>query len=269
MVKAPTVSVHDVAKKAGVSIATVSRCLNNPDAVRPQLQERVMAAVKELGYVPHGAARALASHKTRTIGAVIPTVDNSIFAAGVRGLQDYLTPKGYTVLLASTNYDLDEEYRQVEALVVRGIDGLMLIGTSHHQEVIDLLEKRDIPFVETWSFDEDRASATIGFDNKEEIAKIVKHLAGLGHKEIAMIGGVSQGNNRASERIEGVKEAMSLIGLRVYEDRFVECVYDIEKAVCFYSSSPKACYSFLYFSNILLTNSCLSFLLSNFFLFFS
>ena len=144
MVKAPTVSVHDVAKKAGVSIATVSRCLNNPDAVRPQLQDRVHAAVKELGYVPHGAARALASHKTRTIGAVIPTVDNTIFAAGVRGLQDFLSSQNYTLLLASTNYNLEEEYKQVEALVVRGIDGLMLVGTSHAPKTIKLLQDRGI-----------------------------------------------------------------------------------------------------------------------------
>ena len=230
MVKAPTVSVHDVAKKAGVSIATVSRCLNNPDAVRPQLQDRVHAAVKELGYVPHGAARALASHKTRTIGAVIPTVDNTIFAAGVRGLQDFLSSQNYTLLLASTNYNLEEEYKQVEALVVRGIDGLMLVGTSHAPKTIKLLQDRGIPFVETWSFDEQSPNPTVGFNNKAEIAKMVQHLVGLGHRTIGMIAGETTDNNRAEARLLGAKETLVKLGIQPLEHLFIECKYDVDQA---------------------------------------
>jgi LacI family transcriptional regulator len=183
-----------------------------------------------LGYVPHGAARALASHKTRTIGAVIPTVDNSIFAAGVRGLQDFLSPQGYTVLLASTNYDLEEEYKQVEALVVRGIDGMMLVGTSHAPKTIKLLQDRGIPFVETWSFDEQSPNPTIGFNNKAEIAKMVQHLVELGHETIGMIAGETIDNNRAEARLLGAKETLIKLGIQPLDHLFIECKYDVDLA---------------------------------------
>ena len=89
----------DVAKLAGVSAATASRAINAPEKVSATLRDRVAAAVDELHYVPHGAARALASRRSRTIGAVVPTLDIAIFAAGVVGLQNRLDASGYTLLV--------------------------------------------------------------------------------------------------------------------------------------------------------------------------
>jgi LacI family transcriptional regulator len=128
---ANSVTVRDVASAAGVSVATVSRALNGNSAVAAGLRERVLAAAARLGYTPHAAARALASQRSRTIGAVIPTLENVNFALGIEALQRRLAEAGYTLLLASSNYDPAEELRQVKALAAQGVAGMMLVGGNH------------------------------------------------------------------------------------------------------------------------------------------
>ena len=123
-------TLEDVAKQAKVSTATVSRCFNAPERVRPALRQRVRDAVEALGYTPHGAARALASHRSNTIGAVVPTLDNAIFATVIETLQQQLSAAGRTLLVASSNYDPARERDQIETLIVRGVDGLMLTGET-------------------------------------------------------------------------------------------------------------------------------------------
>ena len=102
-------TLDDVARRAGVSAATVSRCLNTPDRVRPETRQRVEAAVNELGYTPHFGGRMLASNRTNTIGAIIPTMENAIFAAGIQAVQDQLSAHGVTLLVATSHYDPDRE----------------------------------------------------------------------------------------------------------------------------------------------------------------
>jgi hypothetical protein len=111
------VRLIDVARRAGVSTASVSRVLNTPEKVSRELREQVEAALKELRYVPHGAARALASQRSRTIGAVVPTLGISIFAAGVEALQTRLHEVGYTLLIASAEYDLAKELELTRSLI--------------------------------------------------------------------------------------------------------------------------------------------------------
>jgi LacI family transcriptional regulator len=123
-------TLRHVARRAGVSTATVSRCLNAPDRVRPETRARVEAAVAELGYTPNFGARALASKRTNTIGAIIPTMESAIFALGLQALQDELSESGVILLIATSRYDPEREARQVRALLGRGVDGLVLIGEA-------------------------------------------------------------------------------------------------------------------------------------------
>jgi transcriptional regulator with XRE-family HTH domain len=121
----------DIARMAGVSTATVSRVLNGSPLVKPELRKRVEAVIAERGYFPHAAARALASNRTYTIGAVIPTLNNAIFAASVNAFERELHAADYTLLVAVSNYDLDMEAVQVRRLLERGVEGLLLIGNEH------------------------------------------------------------------------------------------------------------------------------------------
>src|ERR1700731_3554436 len=105
----------DVARQAGVSLATASRALNQPDIVSPAVRDRVLRAVATLAYEPDRMAKALSSGRSHTIGAVVPTLGNAIFADGVEALQDRLGESGYTLLLSNSQYDPDKELRQVKA----------------------------------------------------------------------------------------------------------------------------------------------------------
>ena len=223
-----TPTLLDIAKAAGVSTATVSRVLNRPDDVRPQLREQVEEIIRALGYVRHGAARALASSRSSTIGAVVPTLESAIFASGLNAVGQLLSAANYTLLLAVSDYAADQEYRQVRALIERGVDGMILVGREHAADTLDLLERHKCPFVTTWSFDAQYPHPCIGFDNIAASRQMAQHLIDLGHRRFAAIAGIRHGNDRARERIEGAAAALAARGLSFLEGGIIEETYDIE-----------------------------------------
>ena len=143
--------LEDVAQLSGVSTATVSRVFNAPALVREETRKRVQAAVEQLGYTPHFGGRALASNRTWTVGAVIPTMENAIFARGLQAMEETLAEAGVTLLVSTSHYDSAREAAQISALIGRGVDGLILIGEARDAAVYDLLARRGIPFVLVWS----------------------------------------------------------------------------------------------------------------------
>lgn len=221
---APT--LNDVARKAGVSTATVSRCLNLPERVVPATREKVMAAVEALGYTPNFAARVMAAKRTFTIGAIIPTMENSIFARGLQAFQEELRTLGYTLLVSSSAYLPEVEHEQIRALVSRGADGLLLIGHDRDPEIYDYLERQKVPALAAWSYREDGPISCIGFDNRAAMQRLVDHVLGMGHRDIAMIAGIADGNDRARHRIEGLRERLAAHGLAPMAVE--ESVYGIE-----------------------------------------
>jgi len=208
-----TAKLSDVARRAGVSTATVSRALTLPHKVKARTLARIEAAVDELGYVAHGAARALASKRTQTIGAVIPTLDNAIFANTTHALQKALDEGGYTLLLACHEFDADVELRVTRALIARGVDGLVLLGTVHRPEVFRLIEGHHLPYVLTWALDKAQRHPCVGFDNRAAAMRVAQYLLELGHRRFAMISGITANNERARERRDGVREALAAHGI--------------------------------------------------------
>lgn len=208
--KTPT--LEDVARQAGVSTATVSRCLNAPDVVLPETRQRVIDAVERLGYTPHFAGRALASNRSNTFGAVIPTMENAIFARGLQAFQEALAEAGANLLVASTGYDPEREAEQVRALVTQGADGLLLIGTARPQSTYDFLQARRVPYVITWNHRPDSDHCYVGFSNREAARALTDHVLDRGHTRLAMIAGLTLINDRASDRVAGVGDALAASG---------------------------------------------------------
>ncbi|MFT5506210.1 MAG: LacI family transcriptional regulator, partial [Gammaproteobacteria bacterium] len=224
-----TASLDDVARHAGVSTATVSRVLNKPEIVSEKNRAAVNLSIKTLGYIPDGAARALASRHTRTIGAVVPTLDNAIFATGIQGLQRQLKKHGYTLFVASHEYDLDEEFNEVQSLLRQGVDGILLIGAIHNPELPELLQQKNIPFVNCWTFNPDSPEPNIGFDNQKAAKKLAEYLLDLGHQQIAIIAGRTDNNDRAMNRLLGFKEALKERGVEIPEDEIMERSYSVRQ----------------------------------------
>lgn len=222
---APT--LHDVARRAGVSTATVSRCLNNPQLVIESTRQAVLRAVDELGYTPHFGGRALASNRSNTIGAVIPTMENAIFARGLQAFQETLADAGVTLLVASSSYDAAREFAQIRALVSRGVDGLLLIGSARPAETYAFLDRRRIPYVMAWNHRRDTPGCYVGFDNREAARKIAREVIALGHRRIAMIAGITRDNDRAQDRVDGVRDAVAEAGLPAEALHIVESRYSL------------------------------------------
>ena len=221
----PTLS--DVANLAGVSLATASRYLTNPLVVRASRRQSIADAVKELGYVPNGAARALASRHSRLVGALFPSLDNVLFGSFIGPLQRALSSQGYTLVVASSDYDQQVEYHQMFNLVANGVDGVVLVGTEHTDVCYDLLTKKRIPYVLTWTWSEKSDRPMIGFCNRSAAARIANYLLDVGHRRIAMISGYTTGNDRATERIAGVRAAMSSRGVQLNNDWIVQRPFNL------------------------------------------
>lgn len=220
-------TLDDVARAAGVSTATVSRCLNAPDRVIAPTRERVMQAVSALGYTADFGGRALASGKTNTVGAIIPTMDNAIFARGMQAFQETLSAEGVTLLVASSGYDYDREAEQVRALAGRGADGLLLIGSARPSATYDFLRLRGMPYVLAWSLGQ-TADHFVGFNNKNAAAALAARVIALGHRDIAMIAGVTGMNDRAADRVDGVRAALRHVNRDPASLPIIEAPYTFE-----------------------------------------
>ena len=224
--RAPT--LEDVARHASVSTATVSRCLNSPDQVVAQTRERVLQAVNALGYAPNFGARALAAKRTNTFGAIIPTMENAIFARGLQAFQEELGLYGVTLLAASSSYSPELEDKQIRTLVARGADALLLIGHDRGPEVYEFLERRGIPFVVAWVYDPDARHFSIGFDNRAAMADLAQQVLEFGHRDLALVTAPRIGNDRAQNRFLGVGDAMRSRGLDPAALTVIETPYSIE-----------------------------------------
>ncbi len=221
----------------------MSRCLNSPGQVLEKTRERVLNAVKDLGYSPNFGARALAAKRTNTIGAIIPTMENSIFARGLQAFQEELGRNGVTLLVASSFYRQDIEEEQIHTLAARGADGLLLIGHDRTADAYAFMDQRGIPYLISWAYDASASRASIGFDNRKAMEGLALEVIDRGHRRIGIISAPQATNDRARNRVEGVIAAMSRRRIEPETLRIVETDYSFENGAAAFrtlmSGSPR------------------------------
>jgi LacI family transcriptional regulator len=223
-------TIGHVARRAGVSTATVSRVLNQPDTVRAGLRSKVEAAVSALGYLPHAGARTMKLHRSGTLGAIFPTVDNAIFAKAIDALQRRLAESELQLLIATSDYDPQTEERQALNMLARGVDGLLLCGCAQSATLLERLHQRRVPAVHVMSWPLPPGRIGVGFDNARAMAQVVRYLIDLGHRRIAMLAGVTRDNDRAAARVAGVRDALAAAGLALPPERLAERRYGLAAA---------------------------------------
>ena len=226
----PTVTINQVAKMAGVSTATVSRALNKPETVSEALKKKIERIIKKIGYIPNAGARSLMLKRTGSIGVIVPTLDNAIFAQGLEEFQRQLSQSGYQMLVGSTNYDPEIEYQQMRNLLLQGVEGIAMFGSSQKLELIRLLRTRKLPYIHIGSLDTPLNGYAAGFDNKKAIQLGVEYLVQVGHRNFGMIAGKTENNDRARDRVDGVVELLKRHRIVLKKESIIEVPYQIQDA---------------------------------------
>jgi LacI family transcriptional regulator len=225
----PLPTLQDVADLAAVSTATVSRCLNNSGHVTEKTRLKVQQAIQTLGYSPNFGAQALAAKRTNTIGAIIPTMENAIFARGMQAFQETLAENGITLIIASCSYCPELEEEQIRSLVARGADALLLIGQSRPAATYQFLARRNIPYVLAWAHKKDSQHCYIGFDNQAAAQTITRQVLELGHRNLGVIVGLTRNNDRARDRIIGIEHAIADYGAQTAPLQVIEAEYTFQE----------------------------------------
>lgn len=203
-------TIHDVAQRAGCSIASVSRVLNRSAATSPELEERVRAAVADLHYRPSALGRGLKTKVTRTIGLLVPSFTNPVFAAALAGAEKAARAAGYDIVLAASDYDRQREPEAVAALTARDVEGLILtVADAARSSLLDALDRDGPPYVLLFNELARPGRAAVSVDNAAATAEIVDRMIALGHRRIAFVAGRFRASDRSRLRHRGYRLAMT------------------------------------------------------------
>ncbi|WP_432037949.1 LacI family DNA-binding transcriptional regulator [Streptomyces cucumeris] len=208
-------AIKDVAQRAGVSVATVSRVLNQHPSVRADTRERVLAAVADLGYRPNAVARSLRTDQTRALGLVISDVLNPFFTELARSVEDAARDLGYSVVIGNADERPELQDHHVRTLMDRRIDGLLVSPTDGGSPMMLDAARTGTPmvFVDRWIEDEGLASVpVVRTDGRDAIRDLVAHLHALGHRRLAIIAGPAA-TTTGRERVDAFRAALREFGL--------------------------------------------------------
>ncbi|MFG2731647.1 LacI family DNA-binding transcriptional regulator [Streptomyces canus] len=229
-------TMADVARSAGVSVATVSHVLNGTRPVLPHTRQAVLDAVDELGYTPNTLARSLVTSRTRSIGLAVSAISNPYFTEILQGVEAGALEHGYSLLIADPHDDPDHECKVVQLLHERRVDGMIVAPSADPRELVSYLGRQRVPTVfldrvidgVIEGVAEDMADAAadgprrfdqVCAENTEPMARLVTHLAGLGHRRIGLVAGLP-GLSTTAERITGYRQGLTTAGL-TYDDDLV------------------------------------------------
>ena len=204
-------TLRQVAQLAEVAPVTVSRVLNTPLVVSPEVRERVLAVIRDTGYVPNRLAGGLASARSNLIAAIVPTISMSVFLQTVQSLTDSLFHADYQLMLGQTGYSAEREDALLEAIIGRRPDGIVLTGIMHSPEGRRLLQASGIPVVETWDFTPNPIDMLVGLSHEQLGAAVCKHLHTKGRRRLGLLSGDDE---RAARRRKGFYAEAGRLGLR-------------------------------------------------------
>lgn len=212
MARQPT--IRDVAERAGVSIATVSRVLNGEPNAAYATAERVRAAAAELEFRPSRLGRGLKSASTRVLGVLIPSLSNPVFADSVAGIQAAAQRAGYALLMAATDYDPEREDAAIESLLSHRVDGLVLtVADADRSGALGKLDRSGTPYELIYNQPEATMRPAVSVDNVAAARTVVERMIGFGHRRIGMVAGRFLASDRSRQRHAGFLAALSAAGL--------------------------------------------------------
>jgi len=211
--------IRDIAKRAGVSTATVSRTINGVPTVAPQLAKRVWKTIDELGYYPNTQARALVSGRTKTFGLIVSEITNPFFPTVIQVFEHLALQHGYEILLSSTGHDPQRMKVAVRRMIERRVDGVAILTFGMEESLLEDLRLRNVPLAFIDVGPARPGVINIRIDYEHGITQAVQHLSALGHEKIAFVAGPARVKS-AVARKQAFVGAMRQLGLKV-ERRFL------------------------------------------------
>jgi LacI family transcriptional regulator len=216
-----TVTLRDVAAKAGVSAITVSRALNNTGHVSPQTRRRILDAVAALNYVPNDLASSLRSKRTQLLALLVTDVTNPFWTTVARGVEDAAMQAGYGVILCNTDEDPGKEARYLDLLLRRRIDGLIIGPTNESTEILQNLKGRNVPFVLIDRLVSGVSADSVRGDSRGGAYQLTMHLLQTGYRRIGLISG-PVAVSTSEDRVAGYTDALNEIGVP-YDPDLIRC----------------------------------------------
>lgn len=205
-------TISDVAKKAEVSVATVSYVVNGTRNVAPETEKRVRRAMEDLEYHPNAAAQSLRTRSTHVVGLVISDISNPFFATLVRGAEDCARQNAYSVLICNTSEKMEDELVYLQLLSRRRIDGMLLAPTGKNDEMIRRLIERGMHIVFIDRKPDSIMASSVLSENEEGAYQATSHLISLGHTRIGIVVGLPEVST-TTERLRGYERALSKSGI--------------------------------------------------------
>jgi len=184
--------------------------------------------MEDQGYIYNALAAGLTRKRTATIGLIIPTITNPIFAIATKEIQNVARKRGYSILLGSTEYSYDTEFEAVSLFHEKRVDGIIFMGAPGNHKSMEFVKKFKIPFVVTWEILEAKDVNFVAFDNIQSARQATDYLISLGHRRIAMITGPLKDTSRAYQRLEGYRQALAAHDLPRDESLIVQKNYTVE-----------------------------------------
>lgn len=225
-----TVSIRDVARRARVSIATVSRAVNRISSVDPELAKRVWKAVEETGYVPNTQARALVSGRSHILGLIVSEITNPFFPELVQEFENLAVAQGYEVMIGSTNYDPEKTESLMRRMLQRNVDGVAVMTFGVEEELVRRLVEREFPLVFVDAGPDLPNIRVLKVNYAEGIREAVQHLAALGHRNIAFITGPLHLRSAAARR-DAFLKSMAELGIDVPAEYIAEGNHTMEGGI--------------------------------------
>lgn len=218
--KKQTITIYDVARESGVSMATVSRVVNGNDNVKPETKEKVLAVIENLNYHPNAVARGLASKKTTTIGVIIPSVTNLFFSSLALGIDDIASMYEYNIILTNSDGDEEKELKVLETLRSKQVDGIIYMGNKITKEFRSMLSSMKTPMVLSGSIDHENKIPSVNIDYKKAVYTQTRDLINNGNNRIAFISGSLDWPINKNYRLAGYQQALKEFDIE-YDDSLV------------------------------------------------
>lgn len=220
-------NIREVAKRAGVSVATVSRVLNHPSSVSPSTMDLVLKTMKDMKYTPNGLARGLALNKTSTIALLVPNILNPLYPQVAKGVEDVAHQKGYNILLCNTEENRGKEQAYIEMLLEKRVDGFILTTSQLKEESLNQIKDRKIPFVMVGSNIKSIDANMVFTDYEAGAYQITQHLLDIGYREIAHVTG-KMPLIESMEKKKGYEKALRERSISLNKNWIVEGNNEIE-----------------------------------------